>query len=312
MHIHSKYSAATSEIMDLEHISYYSSFKGLDIVGTGDVLQPKWLAELREKLRENGGLFSLKGRKGAPLFLLSGEVSTIYEYGGKKRRVHHVILYPSFDAVRQVSDSLKSYGDLQSNGRPILSLSSEELASLVRELDENIELFPAHIWTPHYSIFGLHGHSSIQEAYGSEWRRIHLLETGLSCYDSKTEVLTDNGWKKFSEVRHSDKICSLNLKNGGVEFQNPMGMFVYRYEGKMYRLKTKTIDLLVTPNHKLLYSPCDFRRPKPFRLREAQFLFNRSKRFKKDGIWRGKNERYFTLPAVKIRHGSRYYSGFRT
>ena len=167
-------------------------------------------------------------------------------------------------------------------------------------------------WTPWFSIFGaFSGFNSVEECYQDMTKYIYALETGLSCYDEKTEVLTESGWKKFSEIRYSDKICTLSLKTDEIEFQNPIGIFTYKYKGKMYRLKTKRVDLLVTPNHKLLYSPCDFQNPKPFELKEAEFLFNKSKRFKKDGIWIGKNENYFILPAVKIKHGNRYHSGFR-
>lgn len=180
MHIHSKYSAATSEIMDLEHISYYSRFKGLNIVATGDVLHPKWLSELKSKLEDNEGLFSIKDKGLTPFFMLSGEIFTVYQLEGKKRRTHHVLIYPSFYSVEQTSDLLARYGDLASNGRPIVSLAPEDLVSLIRNVDDRIEIFPAHIWTPHFSIFGVHGYSSVDEAYGSNSERIHLLETGLS------------------------------------------------------------------------------------------------------------------------------------
>jgi hypothetical protein len=155
------------------------------------------------------------------------------------------------------------------------------------------------------------GFNSIEECFEDYSKYIYALETGLSCYDEKTEVLTNNGWKKFSDVQEDDQICTLNLSNNKIEFQKAIGMFAYNYRGKMYRLKTKRIDLLVTPNHKLLVSGCDFRKPPKFFLKEAEFLFNKSKRFKKDGIWIGKNDKYFILPAVKIKHGNRYYRGFR-
>jgi len=180
MHLHSKYSVATSEIMDLEHVSHYCRFKGLDIVATGDVLHPRWLSELKNKLQENEGLFSMRNERPMPFFILSGEICTIYQLEGKRRRIHHVLLYPSFDSVEQASDVLARHADLSSNGRPFVSLNPEDLVSLIRSVDDGIEVFPAHIWTPHFSIFGLHGHSSVEEAYGSNASRIHLMETGLS------------------------------------------------------------------------------------------------------------------------------------
>jgi hypothetical protein len=132
---------------------------------------------------------------------------------------------------------------------------------------------------------------------------------GLSCFDEKTEVLTDKGWKKFSDIHFDDKICTLNLTNYHIEFQQPTGIFSYDYEGRMYRLKTKRVDLLVTPNHRLLISGCDFRKPARFYLKKAEFVFGKSKRFKKDGIWVGENPKYFVLPSVKMKWGCKYLSG---
>lgn len=140
---------------------------------------------------------------------------------------------------------------------------------------------------------------------------IYAVETGLSCYNPTTEVLTENGWKPISDIITSDKICTLNVENDRIEFQFPTRLFKYDYEGKMYRLRTKRVDLLVTPNHKLLYSHCDFRKPPTFILKEAEQLIGKSKRFKKNGIWIGEEREYFILPRVKIKHGSRHYSGSR-
>ena len=180
LHVHSKYSAATSLAMDLEHMTYYSKFKGLKLVATGDVLHPRWREELRQKLVDVGGLFLQSDRPEGPLFVLSGEVSTIYTDGNEVKRLHHVVLYPSFDDADAAYEALKQRGNLTSDGRPILSVSSEDLLAALIQIDERIELFPAHIWTPHYSLFGVHGYGSVQEAFGDMSSHIHALETGLS------------------------------------------------------------------------------------------------------------------------------------
>jgi len=165
-------------------------------------------------------------------------------------------------------------------------------------------------WTPWFSVFGSKsGFDSLEECFEDYSKHIYAGETGLSCYDKKTKVLTNNGWKEFSKIRKNDQICTLNLDNNQIEFQKPIKIFVYNYKGKMYRLKTKRIDLLVTPNHKLLVSGCDFRKPPRLFLKEARFLFGKSKQFKKDGLWIGRNPQYFILPTVKMRWGCQHYSG---
>ena len=299
--------------MNIENLERYAKVKGLNLLGTGDFTHPYWLNELKRSLTEieNTDLFQFKDKD--IFFMLQAEVSNIYNQDEKTRKIHNVILAPNFEIVDQVNDFLKNYGSLASDGRPILTnINCAELVENLVNISKEIIIIPAHIWTPWFSLFGSKsGFDSIEECFKEQTKHIFALETGLSCYDKETEVLTDCGWKKFSDVKYSDKICTLDIKSNNIEFQTPIKIHRYHHKGKMYRLKTKRVDLLVTPNHKILYSPCDFRRPPRFILKEAEFLFNKSKRFKKDGFWKGKEIDYFILPSVKIKHGSRYYSGLR-
>jgi len=71
------------------------------------------------------------------------------------------------------------------------------------------------------------------------------------CYDEETEVLTYNGWKKFSEVTYDDPIACLDPFSDKVVYYKPNSIIKYWYEGKMVRIKSNLIDLLVTPDHNL-------------------------------------------------------------
>ncbi len=308
-HIHSKYSRATSRDMDVKNLALWAKLKGITLMGTGDFTHHLWLEELKHTLEDCGnGLFI----HGGIYFMLTAEVSSIYSKNGRTYRIHNLIFSPSFKSVDKINERLSRIGNLASDGRPILGLDAAELARIVFDIDENCMIIPGHIWTPWFSVFGsMSGFDKIEDCFEEQTSKIFAIETGLSCYDVKTEVLTKNGWKKFTEVRYSDKICTLNIKTDKIKYQAPTKILAYKYKGKMYRLKTKRVDLLVTPNHKLLYAPCDFRNRKPYSLKEAKLLFNRSKILKKDGTWIGKNLNYFILPAVKIKHGSQHYSGFR-
>ena len=312
-HLHSKYSRATSPRMDLENLDKWAKIKGIKVLTIGDFTYSEWFKTLKEKLEPAElGLFKLKNGDSPTRFILTTEISCVYSKKGKVRKIHILVFAPSFEVVEKISVQLGWIGNLKSDGRPILGLDAKELAKIVLNSSEDCLIVPAHAWTPYFGIFGSKtGFDSIEECFEEYSKHIHAIETGLSCYDEKTEVLTNNGWKKFSEVQNTDEICTLNINNNQIEFQKPIKRFVYKHKGKMYRLKTKRVDLLVTPNHKLFIKPGDPRNPKPFCLKEAQFLFGKSKQFKKDGIWIGKNEKYFILPAVKIKHRNQYYSGSR-
>ena len=314
-HIHSHFSRATSKDMSIEEISRNGKLKGLQLVGTGDFTHPSWLEEIREKLGPNethagSGIFVHYGM----LWMLTGEVATIYTQDGKTRKVHHVLHAPSLEVVEQINEALKKYGKLAADGRPMLSgLTSPALVETLVQISKDILIYPAHAWTSWFGVLGeFSGFDSLEECYQDRTKDVHALETGMSCYDPETEVLTDNGWKKIPDVKNTDEICTLDVETGKIEFQKPVELYKYRYKGRMYKLKTRRVDLLVTPNHKLLYSPCDFRKPPKFSLKEAELLFGKSKRFKKDGIWVGDNPEYFVIPTVRIKHGSRHYSGRRT
>ncbi|MCS7133134.1 MAG: endonuclease Q family protein, partial [Aigarchaeota archaeon] len=154
LHIHSKYSGATSERMNIPELVTFAEVKGLNLLGTGDALHPIWLSELRRDLEQTeGGLYKPKtGRE--IYFIPQVEVATIHEYEGKARRIHHVILMPSLDVAEQLSDELKKFGDIAVDGRPILNMHPAELIEIVMSLDNTNLVFPAHIWTPWWSIFG--------------------------------------------------------------------------------------------------------------------------------------------------------------
>jgi PHP family Zn ribbon phosphoesterase len=308
-HIHSKYSRATSKNMEIKHIAEWAKLKGITLMGTGDFTHHLWLEELKHNLEDLGnGLFKYN----EIYFILTTEISNIYSKKGKTYRIHNIIFSPSFKTTDKINETLSRYGNLASDGRPILGMDAADLARIIFDIDENCMIVCSHAWTPWFSVFGsMSGFDRIEDCFEEQTAKIFALETGLSCYDEKTEVLTENGWKKFSDVAYSDKICTLNIKTDSIEFQMPQRISNWIYKGKMYKLRTKRVDLLVTPNHKLLYSPCDFRNRKPYSLKDAEKLFNKSKILKKDGIWIGENPEYFTLPKVKMRHGSRYYSGFR-
>lgn len=311
LQLHSKYALATSKDMDLEHLAGGAKVKGLNLLGTGDFTHPKWFAELREKLEPipGTGLYSYRGMT----WMLAGEVSTVYEQGAKTRKVHHLIYSPELEVVAQINEFLSKKGNLSSDGRPVLKgIDSAELVERVTSVSGGVVVIPAHSWTPWFGVFGSRsGFDSLEECYQDQAAKIFAIETGLSCYDGLTEVLTEAGWKKFKDLTYDDGICSMNAASGKIEFQKPTRLINSGYRGKMYRLKTRRIDLLVTPNHKLFVTQFGSRGPKPFRLEEAQYLFGRSKTFRKDGVWEGVPSNDFVLPAVKIRHGSRFYSGFR-
>ncbi len=183
LHIHGRFSRATSEQMNLTEIARYSKIKGLNLVGTGDFTHPEWLKEIRENLtpEHDTELFKLAKCDSPVRFMLTTEVCTIFNCKGESKKVHHVILTPSLETVIQINEALKRYGDLASDGRPILDMTAPQLVEEVMAISPANVIFPAHAWTPWFSIFGaFSGFDTIEDCYQDMTRHIHALETGLS------------------------------------------------------------------------------------------------------------------------------------
>ncbi len=192
LHVHSKYSRATSKDMCPEGIWKWAQLKGINVIGTGDFTHPQWTKELKEKLAPAGnGLFRLKKKyrtddvpescKADVSFILSAEISCIYSKNGKTRKVHSVILAPDFAAAARLNRALAKIGNLKSDGRPILGLDAKKLLQITLDASPDALLIPAHAWTPHFSVLGAaSGFDSLLECYEELTPHIYAIETGLS------------------------------------------------------------------------------------------------------------------------------------
>lgn len=195
LHIHSHYSRATSRDLTFEHLARWAQLKGVQIVGTGDIAHPGWLAEMHATLEAaEEGLFRLKPEIAKEVaaqtpaacqsevrFMLVGEISNIYKRHDAVRKVHNLIFAPALDVVARIQQRLERIGNIRADGRPILGLDSRDLLEIVLDVDPRCALIPAHIWTPWFSMLGSKsGFDSVEECFGDLTSEIFALETGLS------------------------------------------------------------------------------------------------------------------------------------
>jgi len=195
LHIHSRFSRATSRELDFVALHRAALEKGIGLVGTGDFTHPGWLAEIREQLEPaEDGLFRLKpdarraAEAGLPAacagevrFVLEVEVSNIYKRDGRTRKNHNLVFVPSLDAAERFNEKLAAIGNLASDGRPILGLDARHLLEIALETDPLAFLVPAHIWTPWFSLLGSKsGFDSLEECFGDLAKHVFAAETGLS------------------------------------------------------------------------------------------------------------------------------------
>ena len=191
LHIHSRYSRATSKDCTPEHLDLWARKKGIHILGTGDFTHPAWREELKEKLEPaEDGLYVLKkeyriggaGDSGIqPRFVVTGEISSIYKKGDCVRKVHSLLILPGLEAAETLARRLELIGNIHSDGRPILGIPCRDLLEIMLETAPDAVYVPAHIWTPHFSLFGaFSGFDAIEECFEDLTPHIRALETGLS------------------------------------------------------------------------------------------------------------------------------------
>lgn len=130
------------------------------------------------------------------------------------------------------------------------------------------------------------------------------------CYDEQTEILTENGWKFFKDLEESERVATLTPEHT-VSWEQPTEYQTYDYKGHMYRIQSRFVDLLVTPEHDLFLAeqphpvgPRNFERVKVEAAAERWATkWNGRWRAKKDARPQvGRKPETFTVPALGKRH----------
>ncbi|MDD5331348.1 MAG: endonuclease Q family protein [Candidatus Nanoarchaeia archaeon] len=202
LHIHSRYSAACSKNITIENLENGARTKGINILGVGDFTHPLWIKEIKEKLTEdeNGILWT----KNKFPFLWQTEISLAYTQDGKGRRVHHLVLAPNGEVVKQITDELLKKGRVDYDGRPIFGMSSIEFVEKLNNISDKIEVIPAHIWTSWFGALGSKsGFDSLQACFGDKVNKIHAFETGMSSdveMNMRVESLDNFNIVSFSDM----------------------------------------------------------------------------------------------------------------
>jgi len=187
--------------MNIENCCQWARNKGISILGTGDITHPLWLAELKNKLSpsERKGIYTRDDVD----FILTGEVNNIFPKNKSIRKIHNIVFFSSFESAEKFNKFLEKFSELMIDGRPILQIDARMLVKIVKDADEEGFVIPAHIWTPHFSLFGANsGFDRIEDCFEEETSSIFALETGLSSDPPMNWLLSQ--LDRFSLVSNSD------------------------------------------------------------------------------------------------------------
>jgi uncharacterized protein (TIGR00375 family) len=213
LHLHSKYSRAVSKDMNLYNMALWGTKKGLDILSTSDWTHPLWRREIQQELVEDTqGIFRFKDNKDFKTrFFLSVEISSIYTQNGKVHRIHNLVFSPNIETCEKIAAELVKRGcNLSSDGRPIIGLSSIQLAELVFSINKDAMIVPCHAWTPWFALYGSNsGFDSINDCFGEYANQIYGVETGLSSdpyMNWQIKELANRSLLSFSDAHSMVKI----------------------------------------------------------------------------------------------------------
>lgn len=232
LHIHSRFSRATSKSLTLRCLASYACIKGIHLLGTGDCTHPKWLEEIAGELvyNEHTGFYQLKNPLSPedileqtnihienvffqPQFILQGEISCIYKKDGATRKNHQLIFVPHLEAAEKLNARLASIGNLTADGRPVLGLDAKNLLEIVlaaSNANNPNYLIPAHIWTPWFSVFGSKsGFNRLEDCFEELTSEIFALETGLSSDPSMNRLWS--ALDSYTLISNSDAHSGENL-----------------------------------------------------------------------------------------------------
>ena len=281
LHIHSRYSRATSKDCTPEHLDLWARKKGIHIVGTGDFTHPAWREELAEKLEPvEDGLYALKDEyrikdeeipgEVIPRFVITGEISSIYKKNGKVRKVHSLILLPGLEDAEKISAKLEQIGNIHSDGRPILGLDCHDLLEIILELSPQAVYVPAHIWTPHFSLFGaFSGFDTVEECFEDLTPYIHAMETGLSSDPSmnwrvsaldRYQLISNSDAHSPAKLGREANLFDIPLSYEGLAqaIQTGDGLYgtieFFPEEGKYHMDGHRKCNLCLTPSDTLKYN----------------------------------------------------------
>lgn len=235
LHLHSRYSLATSPKLDLRSLASAGNRVGIDLLAAPDFTHPTWQGEMQSELIETAlgaGIFSAYGVD----FMLVSEVSCIWRQGSRVRRVHFLISAPDFDAVDRMCARFSRLQNLEADGRPTFNVSARELFSLIREADSRCEVIPAHVFTPWYGIFGSKtGFDSLYECFGDATDEILAVETGLSSDPSMHWSVSDSKVRSIVSFSDAHSLGSLGREATVLEIDE------MSYDGVVRALKTRGV-----------------------------------------------------------------------
>ena len=162
------------------------------------------------------------------------------------------------------------------------------------------DIFKTYYWVPWESAFPRFKDAMIGDGYGDIIRVESIeqvkAECDLFCYDDQTEILTENGWRLFKDLKPGEPVATLNPLDNCLEYHAPSSKVCFPYRGDMLSIESCRINFCVTPNHKMYANTGS-----GFGLVEAEKIYRRTHvEFSKTANWQAQPIGWVTIPAHSV------------
>ncbi len=133
-----------------------------------------------------------------------------------------------------------------------------------------------------------------------------------TCFDADTEILTKSGWKRYFEFEIGEETLAINPENREIAWKRITNKLVKDYAGKMIRIGAKgkkhsAVDVLVTPEHRLLVSTYG-----GLRIVRADSIPIHKTKLIRTGVFRGEGPAFVEVPEYVSEHVYRNGTVLRT
>ena len=180
LHIHGPFAGGVSEKMSPNTIAQTAPLKGLQLIGTGDILNKNWIGIVQSQLQKTDDE-AIYLHKNGTKFILQTEIAD-------DNRIHHIVLFPSLSKVSEVREKFAKYcTDLDKEGRPSIHLTGEQIAEICNEA--GCLLGFSHAFTPYFGLYSKF--DSYKKCYGKYWDKIAFMELGLSADTNMADRISE-------------------------------------------------------------------------------------------------------------------------
>lgn len=121
-----------------------------------------------------------------------------------------------------------------------------------------------------------------------------------ACHDDQTDVMTESGWKRFADLKPTDRLLTMDPSTHEARYRTPVRLIAKPYTGAMRQYQSDGVNFCVTPDHDMYVRAWSRGKKTVFRREQAgQFPSNTTRYIKKSIEWNAPDAIEHVIPAAE-------------